>query len=228
MRGKSDSNPIGDYILEKAAESQARGDFLSALWDSFVTFFYAPSPYDPQVGDPFPGGDGLDGGLPPGGLVDTGGGEDGGGEGPGCFIGDTPVLMADGLTKPIRSIGPGDRVMARDEKTGATGAGAVVRTFRHSVAETLILRLESGEMVETTAVHRFAGLKGRFVGAGELRPGDSLSTHNGNEQGVRVISIEPRSAPATVYNLSVEQFQTFFVGNAELWVHNRKLSDPGL
>jgi hypothetical protein len=114
--------------------------------------------------------------------------------------------------------------MARDEKTGITGAGAVAQTFRHLVAETLVLQLEGGEEVETTAAHRFAALKGEFVSAGELRPGDSLSTHS--HRGVKLISIGARSTQTSVYNLSVERFQTFFVGNTELWVHNRKKGDP--
>ena len=29
-----------------------------------------------------------------------------------------------------------------------------------------------------------------------------------------------------VYNLEVENFHTYFVGNSGLWVHNLKKSDP--
>lgn len=142
----------------------------------------------------------------------------------GCFTGDTPVLMADGLTKTIDSIAVGDRVMARDEKTGTTTAGAVARIFRHHVAETLLLQMQGGEVIETTAAHRFAAEEQGFVSAGQLRPGDRLSTHD--DQGAEVVSTGSRSAEVTVYNLSVERFHTFFIGGAGLWVHNVKKADP--
>jgi hypothetical protein len=143
-----------------------------------------------------------------------------------CFIGNTPVLMADGLTKTIDAIVIGDQVVAREEKTGTTAVGSVARIFRHHVAETLLLQMEGGEVVETTAAHRFAVEKRGFVSAGELRPGDTLFTHN--DRRAEVVSIEARSAQATVYNLSVDRFHTFFVGRAGLWVHNLKKSDPPL
>jgi hypothetical protein len=143
---------------------------------------------------------------------------------PGCFIGDTPVLMADGLTKAIDAIAIGDQVIARDEKTGTTAVASVARIFRHHVAEILRLQMEGGEVVETTAAHRFAAGKRGFVNAGQLRPGDTLSTHN--DRGAEVVSIEARSAEVTVYNLSVDRFHTFFIGSARLWVHNVKKADP--
>jgi hypothetical protein len=142
----------------------------------------------------------------------------------GCFIGDTPVLMADGLTKTIDAIAIGDQVMARDEKTGITAVGAVARVFRHRVAETLLLQMEGGEVVETTAAHRFAAEERGFVSADQLRPGDRLSTHN--DRGAEVVSTGTRSAEVTVYNLSVDRFHTFFICGAGLWVHNLKKGDP--
>jgi Pretoxin HINT domain len=142
----------------------------------------------------------------------------------GCFIGDTPVLMADGVTKRIDAVAIGDRVMARDEKTGLVAVGAIDRVFRHHVAETLLLKTDEGEVVETTAEHRFASEKRGFVSAGQLRPGDRLLTHN--DRAVAVVSTGTRSAEVTVYNLSVDRFQTFFIGGARLWVHNLKDSEP--
>jgi hypothetical protein len=138
----------------------------------------------------------------------------------GCFIGSTPVLMADGLTKAIDTITVGDHVVARDEKTGITAVGAVSRIFRHRVSETLLLQIDGGEVVETTTAHRFAAEERGFVSAGQLRPGDRLSTHD--ERGLGVVSSETRSGDADVYNLSVDRFYTFFIGGARLWVHNVK------
>jgi hypothetical protein len=138
----------------------------------------------------------------------------------GCFVGSTQVLMADGLTKAIDAIAVGDHVMARDEQTGITTVGAVSRIYRHRVAETLLLQMDGGEVVETTAAHRFAAEERGFVSAGQLRPGDRLSTHD--EKGAGVVSTEARLDDLTVYNLSVDRFHTFFIGGAGLWVHNLK------
>jgi hypothetical protein len=84
--------------------------------------------------------------------------------------------------------------------------------------------MEGGEVVETTSTHRFATEKRGFVSAGELRPGDTLCTHD--DRGAEVVSIEGRSAEVTVYNLSVDRFHTFFIGSPRLWVHNVKKADP--
>jgi len=142
----------------------------------------------------------------------------------GCFIGETPVLMADGLTKRIDAIAIGDQILTRDEQTGLMAVGAVERVFRHHVAETLLLQIDEGEVVETTAEHRFAAEKRGFVGAGQLLPGDRLSTHNART--ARIVSMVTRTADVTVYNISVDQFHTFFIGCAGLWVHNVKKADP--
>jgi hypothetical protein len=142
----------------------------------------------------------------------------------GCFIGRTPVLMADGLTKRIDAMAIGDRVMARDEKTGLVTVGDIDRVFRHHVAKTLLLEMDGGEVIETTVEHRFAAEERGFVSAGQLRPGDRLSTHD--ERGAGVVAIGPRAADVTVYNLSVDRVHTFFIGGAGLWVHNVKKADP--
>jgi hypothetical protein len=132
--------------------------------------------------------------------------------------------MADRLTKRIDAIAIGDQVIARDEKTGLVALRAVDRVFRHRVTDTLILQIDGGEVVETTAGHRFAAQERGFISACQLLPGDRLSTHN--ERGVDVVATVARSAHVTVYNLSVDRFHTFFVGGAGLWVHNVKDANP--
>ena len=62
-----------------------------------------------------------------------------------------------------------------------------------------------------------------FVGAGRLAPGATLSTRS--EESVQITEIEPRKQGATVYNLEIENFHTFFVGNGGVWVHNMKETD---
>jgi hypothetical protein len=199
---------------------------LSNLWQKFLDWWHDSS-QDPQQQSPSvpddsqPSDAGLPGGLPDGGDGGDGsGGDESGGDG--CFVGSTPVLMAGGWSKPICSVVVGDQVIARDEDTGEKRACIVTKTFRHVVSSTLVLHLEAGGEVETTAVHRFAS-KGKFISADELRPGDGLSTHGLEE--IKLISISRQSDEAVVYNLSVEGYHTYFVGETGLWVHNKKKVD---
>ena len=146
------------------------------------------------------------------------------GEGPGCFIGSTQVLMADGRTKRIDAVAIGDRVTAGNEFTGHVDVGVVDYVFLHHVAKTLLLEVDGGEIIETTAEHRFACEGRGFVGAGDLQAEDRLTTHAGKTS--RVLSTQPRHAEATVYNLSVAHLHTFYIGDATVWVHNVKKNNP--
>ena len=162
------------------------------------------------------GGDGAPG--------DTGGGSSSGGSG-GCFASGTPILMADGTLRPIEAVQTGDLVLSRDEHTGATQAQRVSRLWVHHVPTTLRMHLADGEVVETTKEHRFFVPDQGFVGAGQLREGAHLGSHGGASYAAA--AFEPLEQRATVFNLQVENFHTFFVGHAQLWVHNEKITDPG-
>jgi hypothetical protein len=144
---------------------------------------------------------------------------DGDGDG-GCFTASTTVLMADGSRRPIGELAVGDVVLGRDEITGATDAGEIEQVFTHHVGRTLTLRLVDGVDVETTSVHRFASPGGGFVDAGSLRPGDELVTRRGTRAVVKE-TVE-LARPAMVYNLTVGQLHTYFVGSSDVWVHNLK------
>jgi hypothetical protein len=174
------------------------------------------------------GGDSSSGGESSGG--ESSGGESSGGgsstPGGGCFIAGTPVLLAGGAIKPIETVGVGDYVISRDETTGNTSAQRVLRMWIHKVKATLLLYLKNGEKVETTKEHRFYSAGQGFVGAGQLSPGATLRTQS--EQSVEIIGMEPKEQPATVYNLEIEKFHTYFVGKDGVWVHNLKIGDPDL
>lgn len=177
------------------------------------------------------GGDGGGGG---------GGGDGGGGDGDGgCFVGNTPVVLADNTTQPIEKVRAGDHVLSLsenvnkavetakkngvlllDKKTSNAKAQKVLRTWIHNVKETLLLHLSNGEKIETTAEHRFFVFNQGFVAAGNLTVGTRLRTCT--ESSVQVIQIEYQSQPAVVYNLTVDDFQTYFVGQVGVLVHNVK------
>jgi hypothetical protein len=185
---------------------------------------YVNRPVDIELDD--------DGGWVDNRTGETGGGPSGGGDsgsdsggvhGGGCFVADTLVALGDGSTKPIGVIQVGDHVVSRNEATGETTAQRVLRTWIHNVKATLLLHLTNGEKVETTKGHRFFVADKGFVGAGRLAPGTPLTTQH--EETIQVTRMEPQEQNATVYNLEVENFHTYFVGKDSVWVHNLKMSD---
>jgi hypothetical protein len=56
----------------------------------------------------------------------------------------------------------------------------------------------------------------------ELKPGDELSSHDG--QWIQVESVADSREIATVYNVNVDEHHTYFVGSAiwgfSVWAHN--------
>ncbi len=75
-----------------------------------------------------------------------------------CFLPHTPILLADGTTKPIAAIRPGDTVLSPD-KTGTLVPARVTRTFVNDVAHVLDFH---GTGV--TPGHAFLCGAGRFQG----------------------------------------------------------------
>jgi hypothetical protein len=141
-----------------------------------------------------------------------------------CFSGDTLVWMGDGSTKRIDEVAIGDLVTARDETTGFTGAKAVTEVFRHNAVKTMLVYLDNGDAIETTAVHRFAVDGQGFRSARQLQLGDKLITCSAELVGV--LGTGERLHRTVVHNLSVDRYHTFFVGERGLWVHNLKPSNP--
>ena len=137
-----------------------------------------------------------------------------------CFTGDTPVLMADGSSKPIQDVQPGDQVTAWDPDTDTTQPRTVTRTWTHENTETLVVGLEDGGQVETTTGHPFLTRDRGWTPAGHLKPGDQL--HTPDNTWVTVQSIEATGHARTVHNLEIEDLHTYHVHTGTTWttVHN--------
>ena len=69
-----------------------------------------------------------------------------------CFPAGTPVLMADGTTKPIEDVAVGDHVACTDPDTGQPTTSTVTRTFTHEHTPTIRIRTSNGDL-ETTPAH---------------------------------------------------------------------------
>jgi Pretoxin HINT domain len=195
-------------------------------------------------GDDGTGGPHTDGGTVSGGMGDTGtpdggtstpdvgtGTPDGGtstpdggtstpdGGGAGCFAAGTPVLIDGHRARAIEDVGPDDLVASRDEVSRADGSRRVVRLSTHQSKPTIDLQLESGEKIRTTSVHRVFTVEQGVVNVGSLRVGDHVETLSSGPQAI--VAITPGES-ATVHNLTIADYHTYFVGMAGMWVHNDK------
>lgn len=142
------------------------------------------------------------------------------------FVAGTRVLMADGTTKDIESVRPGDTVRSTDPVTGRTEDRQATHTFRTDHDKDFVLvttRDDRGERhtVTTTDNHPFwSATAGRWVDAGDLRPGDLLRTSAGTYVQVDAVRAERRHW--RTFDLSVDGIETYYVmaGSAAVLVHN--------
>jgi hypothetical protein len=80
--------------------------------------------------------------------------------GSGCltdgFPAGTPVLLADGTTKPINRIDDGDELLATDPDAGVTRPARVTATCSHPADRLLEISLADGGRILTTPGHRLS------------------------------------------------------------------------
>jgi hypothetical protein len=159
------------------------------------------------------------------------------GSNPTCFVAGTPVLMADGSSKAIEEVKAGDKVLSKDEASGKIVAKEVVSTKVRTAPSTLVIEVEGGTRVETTPEHPFFVEGVGWTPAGRLAIGNAIVTRAGPS--VKIVQIETKEKPATVYNFEVADTHSYFVGDANhsqakkgancdwLWVHNSYVPEGG-
>ena len=135
-----------------------------------------------------------------------------------CFTGDTLVAVEDGQ-KRIDEIKVGDKVWAYNVETGETELKTVTKVYVHSVDEILHLYTDEGN-IDTTANHPFYVIGKGWVAAGDLAVGDEVYNLDGTTSVILGYEIEKLDEPVLVYNLEVEDFHSYFVGNVPILVHN--------
>jgi small subunit ribosomal protein S19 len=138
-----------------------------------------------------------------------------------CFGAGTLVLTVDGLL-PIETLEVGDVVLTRsmpDEPLVEREVTQVHETPGTPILEVLIQEgAAAAELVEVTPHHPFWVVGEGWVDSDQLTPGDELSTADGDP--ASVLSVASTARTETVYNLTVDEHHTYFVGATETWVHN--------
>ncbi len=142
-----------------------------------------------------------------------------------CFVEGTYVHTAEGL-QAIETVEVGDLILSRDEIAGETALKPVVALINGSERQIWEVTVETidaegtarRETVGTTDEHPWRLVGGDWRETAELEPGDQLVTADGRQ--AAVVSAIPTGRIERTYNLEVEGFHTYFVGEAAMWVHN--------
>ena len=136
----------------------------------------------------------------------------------------TPVLMADGSTKPIDQVEIGDEVAATDSESGTTSGRAVTAVHVNVDTDLTDVSIQTAAgiaVLHTTANHLFwDDTERRWVPASELKPGHSLRTDAG--QSATVTKVSEFSASKQMRDLTISDFHTYYVlaGQTPVLVHN--------
>lgn len=146
------------------------------------------------------------------------------------FDPDTPVLMADGTTKPIKDVKVGDEVKATDPETGETEVRTVTQLHINYDTELtdLTVEVEGSAKTElhTTKHHPFwDATEGKWVDAAEFQVGHELRTAEGGT--AVVTAVRNFAGGREMRDLTVTDIHTYYVvaGNTPVLVHNCEADD---
>jgi hypothetical protein len=142
------------------------------------------------------------------------------GVGHSCFLAGTRIRSLTGLV-PIESVQPGDRVLSQDQDTGELAFKFVLRTTVRPPTKMVCVRI-GDERIFATLGHPFWVEGHGWKMAKELTAGDLLHSIGG---AVRIDSIET-AQEAQAHNLVVDGFNTYFVGQQGLLVHDNEFRRP--
>ena len=137
-----------------------------------------------------------------------------------CFDGDTLIATNEGQ-KRIDEIEAGDRVWAYNVETGELELKEVLTVYVKENDEILHLNTTEGD-IDTTTNHPFYVISKGWVAAGDLEVADEILTIDGGIGHVLSFELETLVNPIPVYNIEVDDFHTYFVGDGDGWVlvHN--------
>ena len=136
----------------------------------------------------------------------------------GCFLPDTPVLLADGSSRAISTLRSGDVVLAF-KMDGSTIPATVRNIVTHEVDEYWEVST-AARQVRVTAEHPFYVGAGTFKTIAALHVGDIIYVYDG--QGLNpqpIVGMKRVAAKVQVYNLQIDFPNTYFADGFA--VHNK-------
>jgi len=136
------------------------------------------------------------------------------------FTASTLVHTERGLIR-IEEVKIGEKVLSYEENTKKNQWNEVVNLIQGEQEYTIVtLTLENGELIEATANHPFYIQGKGWNPANRLKVGQALQLRNGTTVVIEEISTQVRHEK--VYNLTVANAHTYFVGEDGVLVHNNE------
>ena len=139
-----------------------------------------------------------------------------------CFVAGTPIMTPDG-SRPIESLCQHELVYAADENDPSAPVEAKRVSLTHQRLSAVIAVEIGGQTLRLTEEHPVYVQERGWTAAWQLQPGDTTRGHDG--QSATVGRIDAQKEVVAVYNVTVEDHHTFFVGGEEwgfsVWVHNQ-------
>ena len=141
-----------------------------------------------------------------------------------CFVAGTEIAVVDScgnaVHKPIETIVVGDNVLSRAED-GKISYKEVTETFIRS-SDSIIALTINGASIETTQEHPFYDPDlNTWVAAGDLGVGDNVLLSDGTCVAVTDAELIHNADDVLVYNFTVADNHTYYVGESEVLVHNK-------
>jgi len=124
--------------------------------------------------------------------------------------------------RSIESIELGDRVWARNELTGETTLKKVTDLIRRHERRIWTVSLTgldgADEFFETTGDHPWWIAGQGWKTTEDISPGMAVTTRDG--RGMVITAVKETARTDSTYNLTVADFETYFVGEQRVLVHN--------
>ena len=137
------------------------------------------------------------------------------------FAAGTPVHTPNGLAA-IEDLVYGDQLLAKSEATGNLDYKHLLDAYNHYHTDGLKLVVgydaTNTETIIATGEHPFYVMGQGFTRADELLVGQHIATHTSDT--VEVFEVDLSPIELVAYNYTVEDYETYFVGEFGLWVHN--------
>src|SRR4029453_2534403 len=117
---------------------------------------------------------------------------------------------------------PGDHVLSQDQDSGELAYKVVLRTTLRPPSKMVTIKA-GGEEIVTTLGHPFWVCRQGWKMAKQLQAGDLLHSLGG---AVEIESVEPLAREPRAYNLVVDDFNPYFVGQSGLLGHDNEFRKP--
>lgn len=141
-----------------------------------------------------------------------------------CFKAGTPVLVdiinGKKIYKAIEDIKVGDVVVSYDEKTGLISKQRVSDLMVKQTSEIVRLVIDGEEIIATPNHPFYSPILKDWVSAESLKAGSYILNSSGNYRVVDEVEKIYLNEPINVYNFTVENTHTYFVGEEAILVHN--------